>query len=139
MKSLFQLAAPLVIDLLQTQPVFNNMICNIKAEVKKTIRVEILSIAFTILISVILTCIVIYSLYIIGKNINILLLDIVNGPQLSILIFSLIAVISTFALVLILKIKIPIKHKKTEDEMNADLKKTIINFLDGFNKGIKKQ
>lgn len=132
MKSLLQLAAPLVIDLLQTQPVFNNMICNIKAEVRKTIRVEILSIAFVILISVVFTCILIFSLYTVGKNINLLLLDIVNGPQWSILVFSLIAVISAFALILSLKVNLPTRQKKSEDQTNEDFKKTIINFFRWF-------
>ena len=104
--------------------------------IRKTIRNEILYTAFNILIGIILSSIVIYSLFQVAKNFQIYLRQFENELAIETASFTAIAAIS-FALIfyLLKKDTTIVKHASLKETAADKLKIISLNFIQGALKG----
>ena len=104
--------------------------------IKKTIRNEILYTAFNILIGIILSSVIIYSLFQVAKNFQIYLQQFENKLAIETASFSATALIS-FALIfyLLKKDTTHYKHAFQEETAADKLKIVSLNFIQGALKG----
>ncbi len=111
-------------------------------QAKDVVHTEIFAISMKIITGIILSFVIIYSLTIIGTQINNILLSMENGQYLSIAAFSSLVVVCSLIIFLVFKSKTTKKNIPTESlstsELDIDLQKIIITFCEGLAEGFQK-
>ncbi len=110
-------------------------------DIQKSIQEAVLTLAFKLFIGLVLTSVIIFSLFKLGEAAEILLSQLENGLAFEIIFFTSIFIFSSIGLYLMLygqSIKsVPTNIKDEASPIQADLQKLAMNFADGFISGLE--